>query len=166
MVRKRREKVKDAEKTIAKTDIPLAVKIISVLGYIEAAVLFLSGIMMAVVFFMIAKNPSILETLKAKMLLEPGTTTEMVNLVSVVLQYSLLFGLFFIGIGILEAFVARGLWTGKNWARIVAIVFMAVGFINALIKFKIFSILVNGIIGGYLLFSRKVERAFSRNRAK
>ena len=70
--------------------------------------------------------------------------------------------------GILNFFVGRGLWKGKNWARIFVIIFAVLGIIVAVylvIKGSfvqgISDLLVSGLIAGYLLFSSKVKEAFA-----
>ncbi|MCH7770569.1 MAG: hypothetical protein IIA49_06070 [Bacteroidetes bacterium] len=57
---------------------------------------------------------------------------------------------------------------GKNWARITQIILAGIAIIYAiwlLIQLKFFSgifqIIVNGLIGGYLLLSSRVKEAFS-----
>ena len=64
-------------------------------------------------------------------------------------------------------FVGRGLWKAKNWARIFVIIFSIICFILAIIllikgQTEIISTLViMGLIASYLLFSKKVKKAFS-----
>ena len=69
---------------------------------------------------------------------------------------------------VLTFFVARGLWKLQNWARITAIVFAALGILQN-ISFRpmmggfsgnILGLAISGLIGGYLLFSKEVKKAF------
>jgi hypothetical protein len=70
--------------------------------------------------------------------------------------------------GVLAFFVARGLWKAKSWARVIAIIFSVLGVLMAIIAIvqgnisgNIFSLVVHGVIGGYLLFSKGVKQAFA-----
>ncbi len=71
------------------------------------------------------------------------------------------------GLGILNIFIGRGLRARKNWARITAIVLAVIsvlsGFVNV---FKgqwiaIVTIMIGGIIAGYLLFSTEAKKTFT-----
>ncbi|MFA6072947.1 MAG: hypothetical protein WC758_02460 [Candidatus Woesearchaeota archaeon] len=77
-------------------------------------------------------------------------------------------GIFMIGIAVLAFFIARGLWHAKNWARILLIVLSCLGVLMTLISLfsgeivqGLLGIIVNGVIGGYLLFSNEVKTAFA-----
>jgi hypothetical protein len=77
-------------------------------------------------------------------------------------------GVFMIGLGVLAFFVGRGLWRGQAWARIVSIILAVLGVISALFSIfgnnvggGIFNLLLNGIIGGYLWFSKEAKAAFA-----
>jgi len=75
-------------------------------------------------------------------------------------------GIVFIILAVLGFFIARGLWKGQNWARILAIVFAILGVISALIAIisggyqGIVSLVINAIIGYYLWFNKGVKAAF------
>jgi hypothetical protein len=141
--------------------IPVMVKIISVLYYISAGVSAIGLILLAIVSFsrIGGYGVSIL-----------------------VLSLSLIFGM---GVAILYFFIGRGLWNGKNWARVTAIVLRLLGmfyFIFALVMSSvifsmvdipsqllsiysvsmIFPIGINAFIAGYLIFSKKVKEAFKK----
>jgi len=77
-------------------------------------------------------------------------------------------GIILIGLGVLGFFVGRGLWKAKPWARIVAIIFAALGILMAVISMvqgniasNIFNLVIQLVIGGYLLFSNSVKEAFA-----
>lgn len=79
-------------------------------------------------------------------------------------------GIIVIGLGVLSFFIGRGLWKAKNWARIVAIVFAALGILMSMIMMimmpgsivsNIFNLVIDLLIGGYLLFSKDVKQAFA-----
>jgi len=77
-------------------------------------------------------------------------------------------GIVLIGLGVLSFFVGRGLWKARPWARVVAIIFAALGTLMAIISMiedinviNMFSLVTNPIIGGYLLFSSDVKQVFA-----
>jgi len=77
-------------------------------------------------------------------------------------------GIILIGLGVLGFFVGRGLWKARPWARIVAIIFAVLGILMAIISMiqgsiasNIFNLVIQLVIGGYLLFSSKVKEAFA-----
>ena len=78
-------------------------------------------------------------------------------------------GIILVGVGVLGFFIGRGLWKGKNWARITAIVLALIGFVLTLIAViggslvvgNVISLVVDGVIAGYLLFSKSVKQAFA-----
>ena len=84
--------------------------------------------------------------------------------------FNIIYGILITGLVFLEFFVAKDLWRGKNWARISVIIFSIIGIligIFLLIQGKIqwdffdgiFTILTSGLIGGYLLLSKKVKKS-------
>ncbi len=131
--------------------IPAGVKVISVFYYISAVLGILSGILFLVATKLMGPIISQVPVI--------GTLGSMLFIVGGVVM------LFF---GILNFFVGRGLWKGKNWARIFVIIFAVLGIIVAVylvIKGSfvqgISDLLVSGLIAGYLLFSSKVKEAFA-----
>lgn len=71
-----------------------------------------------------------------------------------------------IGFGVLYIFVARGLWKGQNWARILAIILSGQLILIGLpffsfSPFKLFLLAVNIPIVWYLAFSPEVKSAFA-----
>ncbi|MGD9276902.1 MAG: hypothetical protein PVJ67_07055 [Candidatus Pacearchaeota archaeon] len=77
-------------------------------------------------------------------------------------------GIILIGLGVLGFFVGRGLWKARPWARIVAIIFAVLGILMAIISMiqgsiasNIFNLVIQLVIGGYLLFSNNVKQAFA-----
>ena len=72
-----------------------------------------------------------------------------------------------LALGLLSFFIGRGLWQGKHWARIVAIVFAALGVLSALSSIfrgdgGTFSLIIQAVILGYLWFSQSVKSAFQK----
>ena len=130
--------------------IPTGVKTIAVLHYIAAAVYILIGV---AVFF----GKSIITELSV------GGFSATASVVFYIIA------IFMISIGVLDIFIGMGLWKGKNWARITAIVLSSIGFLLSFTnlsqpggKFSaIIAILIYGSIVGYLLLSKQVKSAFA-----
>ena len=75
---------------------------------------------------------------------------------------------FSIAFAMLYFFIGRGLLKGQNWARIVVIIFVALDALGVIFNAfegnykSIFILPFFLIVGGYLLFSSKVKKAFSK----
>ncbi|MGV8172090.1 MAG: hypothetical protein ACP5OA_05345 [Candidatus Woesearchaeota archaeon] len=67
-----------------------------------------------------------------------------------------------IAFSIFWIFVSRALWNHKNWARIVFIVFSAIGAANGLLALPtgLLSLLIDGAIVYFLGFDDTVKRLF------
>jgi RsiW-degrading membrane proteinase PrsW (M82 family) len=77
-------------------------------------------------------------------------------------------GIIMIGLGVLFFFVGRGLWKAKSWARIVVLIFVGLGILMSVISMiqggiinNIPGLVIPSVIGGYLLFSKSVKKAFA-----
>jgi len=77
-------------------------------------------------------------------------------------------GILMLGSAVLSFFIARGLFKLQKWARIIVIVFSCLGVLFGLLSIfggtigqGIFGMIVNGLIGGYLSFSKEVQAAFA-----
>ena len=122
---------------------PLGVKVISILYYIGAVGLILMGIgLMVGGGAAIAENPLF------------AALSGMITVLGIIL----------IGTGALYFFIGRGLWKGKNWSRwaviIISAIWIILGIMNGIMA-NIPSIVVNAIIGGYLLFSKSAKASFA-----
>src|SRR3989344_4783571 len=130
-------------------EVPTGVKIISVLYYIGAVLLFLFGL----TFFAGAGFI--------------GSIAEQIPLIGVLgAGLFIVAGIILIGLGILGFFIGRGLWKARSWARIVAIIFAILGILGAItsmvqgnIASNLVTFVLNLLIGGYLLFSKSVKQA-------
>lgn len=69
-------------------------------------------------------------------------------------------GIISIGLAILDYFIAKGLWNGKNWARILLIIFAALGVLGSLHPFSIVSLVIDGLIIWYLGFYKPAVNYF------
>jgi len=132
-------------------NVPVGVKIISVLYYIGAVVLILLGILLIVGAGFIG---TILQSIPLLGALGAGLF--------------IVIGIILIVFAVLSFFLGRGLWKAQKWARIVVIVFSVLGVLFALLAIvqgqilnNLLSLIINAVIGGYLLFSKDVKAAFS-----
>tara|TARA_Y100000310_G_C20257429_1_gene612020 strand:- start:191 stop:592 length:402 start_codon:yes stop_codon:yes gene_type:complete len=128
--------------------VPMGVKVISILYYIGTAFLLVFGLL---AIFGAGFITSLLPTM-VDFTIGPGLFVFV--------------GLVLVAFAVLSYFIARGLWHGKNWARIIVIVFAAFGLLNAFTTLSqglaggISSIVINLLIGGYLAFDKNVRKAF------
>lgn len=132
-------------------NVPVGVKIISVLYYIGAALSVLGGLGVII-------GGSIIG----------DALSQMIPFGMALGGIAIVVGIFLIALGVLDFFIGMGLWKGQSWARIVAIVLAAVGLLMAIIGMaggnitgNILGLLFNGIVGGYLLLSKPVQAAFA-----
>ena len=131
-------------------EVPAGVKIISVLYYIGAGFSLLFGLLFLI-------GAGFIGTLASKIPLLGLLGSGLFIVVGIII----------ILLGVLSIFVARGLWKGKNWARIVAVIFAVLGIlsgISSIIKggySSLFGLIINLLIGGYLMFNSSVKSAFS-----
>jgi lysylphosphatidylglycerol synthetase-like protein (DUF2156 family) len=140
-------------------EVPLGVKIISILYYIGAVLCLLFGLIIiissnAMASSLVASNPGLgLESIPH------GTLITMIIVIGAIL----------IGASIFAFFIGRGIRRLRKWARITAIILAILGLISAIfsiiIGFKftqIISLLIDGFIGGYLLFSKEAKEVFKK----
>jgi uncharacterized membrane protein (DUF2068 family) len=152
-IKKQTLKYVKAEKRL---ESPLGVKVISIIYYILAGLYILFAL-----FLIIFSN-----RLATSAVVSNALDYSAIGTVAVVI---IVFGIFLIGLAVLEFFVARGLWRVKNWARILAIILAIIGMVilvfSIMTKFgytKIVNILIDLGIAVYLLFSREVKKAFRK----
>jgi hypothetical protein len=137
--------------------IPTGVKAVSILFYIGAILCVIMAISMifganTIITSMLASNPGMgLESIPQGM---------MITVIIVI-------GILAVGAGVFSFFIGRGLWKLKQWARITAIVLSIVGFLSVIISIvlhfqltQILSFVIDGFIGGYLLFNKEAKEAF------
>ncbi|MBC8495208.1 hypothetical protein H8D36_03580 [archaeon] len=127
-------------------DIPVWVKVISVLYWIAAVLFIIGGL--AMIF-----GASVMASIMPLFAMFSGLI--------------ILAGIIMIALGILDIFIALGLWKGQKWAWIIAIVFAIIGFVGAIVSIaggnfsEIASLIIHGLIGGYLIWSKKVKAVFA-----
>jgi len=154
-------------------NMPFGVKLLSVLSYISAGILFIYGLIyvfleITLLAFKntivnrigaVAVNKSI--SISATDLNQGAQTTELLFLAGIII---------FIGLAVLLLFVGRGLWKGRNWSRILLIVLSVILVVLTLIYLasgysllvSLLILVINIWIAGYLLLSEKAKTAFGK----
>ena len=157
-----KKRVKNKEKTIKKVNkIPIGITILSVLGYIFSALFLLLGMLSLIISVSLIISPGPVD-------LPPDFPPEFVdlftnNLVPLLITMTFIF----IVIGIVGVFVSMSLWKGKNWARILIIIFSIFGIISNVLNIikgdlsSIVSLAINIVVALYLLTSKEVQRYFN-----
>jgi len=126
------------------------ITVLGILGYIGAAVTFLAGLAM-LIFSAYVKD--VLDSI--------ATTTEISSMITALGTVGfIILGIIFIGLAILDYFIAKGLLNGKNWARIIMIVFAALGILGSIRPFSIINLIIDGIIIWYLGFYKPAINYF------
>ncbi|MAG39366.1 hypothetical protein CMI41_00145 [Candidatus Pacearchaeota archaeon] len=127
--------------------LPLGVKIISILYYVCSVLAIIGGIIAIGLSGFADSLPYDVEYLGIKLIFG---------------------GIFAIIMGIVSFFVAKGLWNLKNWARIVVIIFAALGILDAgtgiargFYATGFTGVIVDIIIAAYLIFSEEAKKAFA-----
>jgi hypothetical protein len=141
-----------------KNDVPVLVKLISVLYWIGAVFMVLIGL---VLFVGIIAGSEVFRAAVEKELIDAGEIIDPA-LMSYVILSIIVFSIIMVGAGIFEIFVARGLWKGKSWARIAVIVISIVSILISLVMFNLIGIVISLLIGGYIWLSKDVKAAFKR----
>jgi len=118
------------------------ITLLGVLGYIGAVLTLLTGLAMltfsAYLGNLLASIPAMADI---------GTIITTLGAIGFIVL-----GIIFIVLSILDYFIARGLLNGKNWARILMLIFAALGVLSSLWPFNIVSLIIDGLIIWYLGF--------------
>lgn len=124
------------------------ISVLAVLGYIGAALTLLAGLAMIFGSAAIAS------------LLAGVSGYEIFSTLGA--MFIIIMGVIFLPLAVLYFFVARGLWNGKNWARIVTLVFAGLGVLNSLfaLPVSIINLALNGLIIWYLGFYKPAVAYF------
>ena len=131
--------------SMAVSSVPTLVKVIAVLYYIGAAFAVLAAIAMFI-----------------------GSSFIPIDLPEFLSGLVIVAGILFLAFAVLGFFLGRGLWKGQNWARIVVIIFAVIGVISGIITLiggdfsSIIGLVINGLIGWYLIFNANVKQAFGK----
>lgn len=136
--------------------IPLGIKLLSIFGLIVGGLVVLFGMAFTSLGFF-----------------GPSNVEQADWFLPVVMAFSAIFGIIFLLFGLFIIFVARALWKGKNWARILVVIFSVLGAIPIIAMIfgaesvqlglnAIFGPIVNLLVAGYLLFNKKAKEFFSK----
>ncbi|MEI7719572.1 MAG: hypothetical protein WCI72_06900 [archaeon] len=123
------------------------VSILSVLGYIGAVFTLLLGLLFIA-------GSAVVGTLITQL------APEYVWLTTVGVVGLIFLGLVIIGFAVLDFFIARGLWKGQSWARIVVLVLLAISALMALTSMEIASVVIDAALIWYLGFYEPVVNYF------
>lgn len=129
---------------------PVGVKIISVLVYIQAFFSVIVGLMMMLLKGFIV---NFIDSFKVV----PTNFMPLINAAFLVI------GIFLILLGILYYLLARGLWKGSSWARVVELILASLGAFGGLISLPsgIIGLVISGLIIWYLGFNKEGKEYFS-----
>lgn len=163
-----KRKVKKTKKSVSRkrpvrvkrSKMPALVKVIAILYFIFAFFSIVAGLIFIVAGAMGGEASQMI----SDALIDGSEMAEGADrwLASAIVSSLALGGVLLIIIGGIDIVVGLGLWKRMNWARIVIIVFMAVGFVFAIIDIDIFGVVVTGLMGGYLAFSKRVRATFRK----
>jgi hypothetical protein len=121
------------------------ITVLAVLGYIGAVLTLLGGIGLifgstALVGMLAGLNVPILAGLSASLFI--------------------VVGIIMIALAVLDYFVATGLMKGSNWARILVIIFAALGILGSIWPFQIGPIIIDAVVIWYLGFYKPAVAYF------
>ncbi|PIR69026.1 hypothetical protein COX93_00620 [Candidatus Nomurabacteria bacterium CG_4_10_14_0_2_um_filter_30_12] len=132
---------------------PMPVKILAVLNYISAAITLVSGILM-----LFAENIVINFLGQFSPLLQ-GFSSLFLGIM----------GIFAVLSAVLNFFIGKGLWFGKNWARIFVIVISILAILGSLksliVEGDMYGFIYLAIyiaVGAYFLFNKSVKEFFKK----
>ena len=161
MAKKRVAKKEVKSKPTRKKEIPLGVKIISILGFIGAILLAIIGIFMIIGGIFILASHVVIP-------FPSEVPANVINLINTFLGPGLIvIGLIFLVFAAIGYFISMGLLRLKNWARIVVIVLSILGAVSSLSSIlfggfgQIVPFVIQAVIAIYLIFSEKVKKAFN-----
>ncbi|MFA5992397.1 MAG: hypothetical protein WC796_01680 [Candidatus Pacearchaeota archaeon] len=148
-----------------KTKPPISVKIISILTYVSAILSILFGLVMVVGSIL---GASLISYVGMQRLIDlvPGLTLAQ-SIIGPALLVLMFLGFIAIVVGVIEFLVGAGLWKGKKWAYVLAVVIVLLAFIkNLLLLFVspaagIAGVIIYGVIGYFLLFDKRTRNYFS-----
>jgi len=155
---------KRVQKLRASRDIPLGVKIISILAYVGSGLMALTALLLLIgIAWLSSTNDSaqILQQVASGF----GAISNEITAASVTI-YAVLFAIVCILLAIVNFFVGRGLGSGKQWARVLTIIYAVIQVISGLGILRtntgngLFAIIFYGAIGAYLAFSDETKKFF------
>jgi len=139
---------------------PFGVKFISILTYIGSGLIFLIAIFFLILGITIFSSPTSMPLPSEIDLGIFGSLSEFTGTFSIFITFILIL------FSILVFFIARYLWKGRVWARILVIVFSILGVLSSLISLfqgdfsSLWGLIINFLIAWYLLFNLKAKKFF------
>ena len=140
-----------------KKERPLGIKILSGLYFLGSIFMLLIGIIALISSYFIVNNPTEVESaFTAEELAQIGSITSLS-------PFFLMFGIFCIGLAILDIFLGFGFWKGQSWARITTLILSGIGIVYGVtgivsnfsdifsIGVNIVTIAIDGLIIWYLM---------------
>jgi len=143
---------------------PVGISILSIFLLVIGALVILAGIILALFSAIIATTPRAVEEVARNFSFLPGIPLGLHRTVAPELALAFIGG-FTVLMGVVMIVIGRGLWTGANWARWIAIIFFGWNSLTSLLNLlqgqigSIVSLAINGLIV-YYLFSPHVRRFF------
>lgn len=113
------------------------ITVLSVLGYIGSVFTLLAGLFMLF-------GGSFIASMVTKYAAMPDGSLVGMGLVAA--------GILFIACAVLDFFVARGMWKGQNWARILVLILLALSALSALFSLSLVDLIIDAILIWYLGF--------------
>jgi len=125
-----------------KKNAELTVKILAILGYICSGLAILGGLMV--------------------LLFGHGLGIMYSASWALVSAYAVTMAILMVIAGVVGIFVAKALWNHKNWARIVVIIFSALGILSSLLRLPsgLIGIVIYGVIIYFLAFDKTIVHLF------
>lgn len=162
IAKKREIKKNFSVSSMSKKKVPRNLLAATVLYYIGAAFYVLLGLLIIIVGILILAGG--IYSLAS----EADELVGLTPILGVLGPVLLVGGVIFIGLAVLLFFIARGVYRGQNWARIVGIILCSLGFLGSLISLiggsliSIIYVLITGYILYVLIFDRETKVFFSR----
>lgn len=135
---------------------PTGVKVISIIAFVAAALTFIFGL---ILFIAGIVGADVLDLAGLEQAVKTGINSDAL-IATLILASVILAGLVFMIFGVVGYLVARGLWNGRRWARIITLIFMVLSFISSIFSFDIITLIVSGVIIYYLGFNKKAKAYF------
>jgi len=127
--------------------VPLGVEILAILVWISAAL----TIILALLAF---TGSTVIDTILS------NVSPENLSWSGVGTAVLIFIGLILLLCAVLDYFIGKALWQGKNWARILILIISALGFIDSFNPFRVVGLIINGIIIWYLGFYKPAVNFF------
>ena len=137
-------------------EVPVSVRIISILFFVVSVVLFFSTIVYVYNFFLVT----------APLPVSDGLSVDVSSAGGMMLAVMIPGVILFMGIAILSFFIGMGLWRGKNWARIAALVLSLLIVLSSIVGIiygkmnNIFGLILFLIVARHLWFNERLKAFF------